>query len=351
MWIFFSLFVSFAFPLPLQFDVRTQWKHCQFTILNQESCGSSWSISATGSFSDRLCITGDAPSGTIISPEPILECSPKYGCNGGTPSAAWDWMTKRSVTICTNQCFGGCVPYYCGSGVCPACHRGMCHNGKLWSTVYTPTSFQRLPIGDLQLFQEEILKNGPLEACFLVTSNFFDFFRSNPHGIYTSSSGPLIGGHCVKMMGWGTENEIDYWLLANSWDTNWGENGYFKMQRGTNLCGIESYVTQGFTSRQVPTLSPVAHFNSTIYGGGWREFNSQELESEIVGTSISAIFNILKDNFNLTYVHLKTIAVQVQVVAGIHFLMVLQVKEGFLKVLLYRSLDNEYKVIQYRLQQ
>merc|ERR1712099_202645 len=47
------------------------------------------------------------------------------------------------------------------------------------------------------------------------------------------------GGHAVKMVGWGVEDGTDYWLVANSWSTTWGIEGLFKIERGTNACGIE----------------------------------------------------------------------------------------------------------------
>ena len=44
----------------------------------------------------------------------------------------------------------------------------------------------------------------------------------------------------VKLIGWGVEDGVPYWLAANSWNKNWGENGYFKILRGSNECEIES---------------------------------------------------------------------------------------------------------------
>lgn len=53
-------------------------------------------------------------------------------------------------------------------------------------------------------------------------------------------------GHLVKLLGWGTEKGVDYWLAANSWNTCWGNlGGFFKIRRGTNECGIESSVYAG----------------------------------------------------------------------------------------------------------
>ena len=44
-------------------------------------------------------------------------------------------------------------------------------------------------------------------------------------GVYKHVKGSLLGGHAVKLLGWGVENGTDYWLLANSWNTDWGDNG------------------------------------------------------------------------------------------------------------------------------
>ena len=51
--------------------------------------------------------------------------------------------------------------------------------------------------------------------------------------------------HGVTVVGYGTDpnTTLDYWLVKNSWGTDWGDNGYFRIARGRNLCGISEYVS------------------------------------------------------------------------------------------------------------
>lgn len=55
----------------------------------------------------------------------------------------------------------------------------------------------------------------------------------------------MLGGHAVRILGWGKENGTPYWLIANSWNEDWGDKGLFKMIRGKDDCGIESGINAG----------------------------------------------------------------------------------------------------------
>lgn len=51
-----------------------------------------------------------------------------------------------------------------------------------------------------------------------------------------------MGYHAVRIVGWGEENHVKYWIVANSWGKDWGENGFFRILRNEYECSIESYM-------------------------------------------------------------------------------------------------------------
>jgi cathepsin B len=347
------VFVGLVFSLPTNFDARTEWSQCQFNILNQESCGSCWDFCSVESFSDRMCITGEAPSGTIISPEPILECS-RQGCDGGYPSTAWNYLISSGSTTCSKQCFSGCAPYDSGKGSSPKCHYETCDSGSAWPITYNGGAYMSLSTvrnHNLTYYQNELYNNGPLQACFTVYNNFYTFFDLHPKGIYTSASGGAVGGHCVKLIGWGVTSGQSYWLFANSWDTNWGDGGYFRMARGTNLCGIEGSVSEGFTPLQAEKngMARGVHpnvLNNQAIVGGW-SFQSN-LEEEHLIRAARAGLHALGQKLHREFVFDSIVTAATQVVAGLNFnLQVATVDGPRIIMRLHRDLQFAHSLVDY----
>jgi cathepsin B len=75
-----------------------------------------------------------------------------------------------------------------------------------------------------------------METMFAVYSDFMNY----KSGIYQHKTGSNEGNHDVKILGWGTESGLNYWICANSWGTSWGESGYFRIAFGE--CNIDSTV-------------------------------------------------------------------------------------------------------------
>jgi len=241
--------------LPGIFDARREWSDCSTIgfIRDQASCGSCWAVSSAEAQSDRMCI-GWGDYNVYLSDEDILSCCTfcGSGCNGGDPLMAWKyWKTKGVVTGGPYGSDQGCLPYEippCGPQGCatssktPKCqktcepsytvsYKNDKNSGSTWYSVGNGASGM----------QQELYSNGPIVAAFNVYEDFYNYVS----GVYHHVSGQLVGGHAVKVIGWGTENGTPYWLVANSWNITWGLNGYFKILRGSNECGFEEDVSAG----------------------------------------------------------------------------------------------------------
>lgn len=75
-----------------------------------------------------------------------------------------------------------------------------------------------------------MVQYGSVTAAFTVYEDFVNY----KSGVYRHTSGSALGGHAVKIIGYGE----DYWIVNNSWNNSWGDNGTFKIAFGE--CGIDS---------------------------------------------------------------------------------------------------------------
>jgi len=63
--------------------------------------------------------------------------------------------------------------------------------------------------------------------------------------------------HAVTVVGYGTENGKDYWLVKNSWGSDWGDKGFVKLERGVNMCSIGKIIVHATCEKTSgPTDAP-----------------------------------------------------------------------------------------------
>lgn len=218
--------------LPWEFDSRTNWPGKILGIRDQASCGSCWAFAAVETAGNRLSIGGCGVGD--LSPQDLVSCDIlDHGCNGGNPLLSWTHMKFTGVT--TEEC----MPYVSGGGSVPSCP-SKCTNGSA-ITRYKADSFSHIKATDMQ---EELFNHGPFEVAMMV----YEDFKTYKSGVYRHVTGSYLGGHAILVIGWGTEDGTDYWLVQNSWGPDWGEQGLFKIVRGTNECGIETNAYAGYYS-------------------------------------------------------------------------------------------------------
>jgi len=250
--------------LPASFDARTEWSECPSIaeIRDQANCGSCWAFGAVEAATDRICISSSGATKTHLSAQDLLTCCEECGsgCSGGYPASAWSWFTTTGVVTggnygdfswCSSYSLPNCdhhvsgkYPACTGEVATPSCPSS-CDSQSSYVTSYTSDKHLFASsysiASNVQQIQQEILTNGPVEGAFTV----YDDFPTYKSGVYVRTSDNALGGHAIKILGWGTENSVDYWLVANSWNNDWGDNGFFKIRRGTDECGIEDEIVAG----------------------------------------------------------------------------------------------------------
>jgi cathepsin B len=235
--------------IPTTFSSITKWgQNCPTiaTIYNQAECGSCWAFGAVESISDRFCIASKGKINYILSFQDLVSCDDNDdGCEGGDADSAFNYVQTSGLVT------GTCYPY--GIPTCPPQDQpclnfvntpdcaNQCNDSEIWSQSLHYLSNAYDISSDVSSIQTEIMTNGPVEVCFTV----YEDFLSYKTGVYQYTTGQALGGHCVKMIGWGVEKGVPYWLCNNSWTTYWGDNGQFKILRGADECGIEDDVVAG----------------------------------------------------------------------------------------------------------
>jgi len=212
-------------------------------VKNQQQCGSCWTFSATGNIEGLWAMKGNLL--TSLSEQLIVDCSkaccnmPPYGpvcnagCNGGFQwSAFYDIMSWGGLQ--TEQDY----PYTGYDGQCKL------NKNKVMAPIknYTCISSTTGP-ADEEDMRAYIYKNGPIAIAMDA-----GLLQSYSSGIIDPwfpnwECDPTALDHALLIVGWGEdENWIGettpYWIVKNSWSTEWGINGYFWIARNENLCGI-----------------------------------------------------------------------------------------------------------------
>ncbi|XP_008476619.1 cathepsin B-like isoform X2 [Diaphorina citri] len=255
--------------LPEGFDARINWPYCPTIqeIRDQGSCGSGWALGAVEAMSDRVCIASRGKRHVRLSSDDLVSCCKDCGngCQGGFHGKAWKyWVTTGIVSGGTYASKQGCRPYeipcerymngsrsscQANEPNTPECIR-KCQPG--YDVSYEDDlNFGRiaysLPANE-ETIMREIFRHGPVEGSMTIYADMI-LYKT---GIYKHVAGGPLGEHAIRIIGWGqeplgegTSSVVKYWLVANSFNTNWGENGLFRIVRGQNECGIEADITAG----------------------------------------------------------------------------------------------------------
>ena len=208
--------------LPSSVDWRN--KSVVTNVKDQGQCGSCWAFSTVGSIEGQHALkTGNLVS---LSESQIVDCchiGGVAGCGGGFMTDAFQCVMKENGLDTETS-----YPYV------PLDESCALSNGTVGATI---KGYVNVTGGEHGL-QIAVATVGPVSVAIDASGFSFQMYKSGVY--YEPDCSPTFLDHAVLVVGYGTtSNGTDYWIVKNSWGSNWGENGYIRMSRNKdNNCGI-----------------------------------------------------------------------------------------------------------------
>lgn len=198
------------------------WRSTQVTeVKDQGFCGSCWAFSITGSTEAAYY----RKNGKLVSlsEQQLVDCTTDLnsGCSGGYLEQNFDYC--RETGLESEESY----PYTGWDGDCQF---------SASKVVAKVSEYKVIDEGKENDLLDAVANIGPVSVG--MDASDLSAYES---GIYKCSSSRL--DHAVLAVGYGSENGVDYWIIKNSWGKSWGENGYFKLVRGANECGVAEDTT------------------------------------------------------------------------------------------------------------
>ena len=226
--------VDWIGPIPECFDWRDKSPPVVTRVKDQGLCGASYAFASVAQMESIWAIQKHRPL-IELSVQQIISCDQtSSSCDGGKPDDVMDYVLSSKGLQLNNT-----YPYVSGtSGNTESCEFNSTQiysSFRGWARVtrMRPTAQDEY---DMAVF---LYRHGPIVAC-INAANLQFYTRSvwsNCGGNYGSVN------HCVLLTGFGVGRDgTPYWVAKNSWGDDWGDEGYFFIQRNVNMCGIAEWV-------------------------------------------------------------------------------------------------------------
>jgi len=229
-------------------------------IRNQGSCGSCYAMASISALESRFRVASRLQFRPLLSPQEALSCSfYNQGCEGGYPFL----IGKHGAEFGFADAM--CQGYNARNEQCP----NKCNIERYRVTNYSYVGGYYGGCSEVAMMRE-IYERGPVMVAFQAPPDLFYYTsgiytgpspKSEPQGVANVNVWQQTN-HAVVAVGWGVDKATGtkYWKLKNTWGLKWGEDGYFRIRRGTNECGVESMATKADvilpSSVKIPDSAP-----------------------------------------------------------------------------------------------
>ncbi|KAI6657281.1 Cathepsin L [Oopsacas minuta] len=208
---------------------------------DQGICGSCWSFGTTGALEGGYFVLNDKL--LDLSEQSLMDCSwdqGNNGCDGGETERVGEWLLEKDKNHCvvTRKEYASAANQsdvmrgYLGAD-------GVCHWGKTDKELCVRIKdYTVSPKGNVGALRQFSAMKGPIQVAIDASRPTFSFYSSGVYYDMKCKNGVNDLDHSVLLVGYGTENGQQYWLVKNSWSTYWGDNGYIKISTKDNNCGV-----------------------------------------------------------------------------------------------------------------
>jgi len=208
---------------PTSYDWRTHGVVA--AVKNQGTCGDCFAFASVSNIESLYAIK----YGLLYSfaEQQILDCDPyDYGCSGGSAANVFNYLRSYGGLEPTTN-YGGYIGY-----------RKSCVSTST-RMVAKVSGWQRISTSEVDI-ATALYSYGPLAVAINATP--LQYYTSGIINLSSAYCSPSALDHAVVIVGYGSSNGLNYWIVRNSWGSAWGESGYFRIARGYGACGINQLV-------------------------------------------------------------------------------------------------------------